>query len=266
MNLRSYGIGNPPTPPYFPHQVTPSSTTEMRTKLFPDETAEALDELEYHPHHGHTASVRGATAGVAPGGSGSGPSSSSSPELASNTEAVVGAGVGASPPPGAGSGNADKNRADGNGAAVGAVGEDARKGAGQGGGKDKNSGAGEGTGTMIQRMNKTFRPDPLGAYTGDRSTLRFKPRRQEGLTKLKPRQQRTIFDASQISPMLQVRTRGCWFPSTDGFFSVVSFLSQRLRAVAECLVSRSRIFLKPCSRVSCMFVRHANAEEGGRRR
>ena len=58
---------------------------------------------------------------------------------------------------------------------------------------------------MIQRMNKTFRPDPLGAYTGDRSTLRFKPKRQEGLTTLRPRQQRTIFDAAQISPMLQVR-------------------------------------------------------------
>ncbi|CAM9804553.1 unnamed protein product [Hapterophycus canaliculatus] len=56
---------------------------------------------------------------------------------------------------------------------------------------------------MIQRMNKTFRPDPLGAYTGDRNTLRFKPKRQEGLTTLRPRQQRTIFDAAQISPMLQ---------------------------------------------------------------
>lgn len=255
---------HPPHHPYSPHQVTPSSTTEMRTKLFPDETAEALDELEYHPHHGHAAGVRGATAGVAPGGSGSGPSSSSSPELASNTEAVVGGGVGASPPPGAGSGSADTNGADGNGAAVGAVGADARKGAGQGGGKNKNSGAADGTGTMIQRMNKTFRPDPLGAYTGDRSTLRFKPRRQEGLTKLKPRQQRTIFDASQISPMLQVRTRDSWFPSTDGSFNVVSFLSQRLRVVARCVVSRSRIILTPCSRVSCMFVRHASVGGGGR--
>lgn len=52
-------------------------------------------------------------------------------------------------------------------------------------------------------MNKTFRPDPLVAYTGDRSTLRFKPRRQEGLTTLRPRQQRIGFNAAQISPMLQ---------------------------------------------------------------
>lgn len=71
-------------------------------------------------------------------------------------------------------------------------------------------GVGEGVGgegTMNQRMSKTFRPDPLGAYTGDRSTLRFKPKRQEGLTTLRPRQQRTIFDAAQISPMLQVKRR-----------------------------------------------------------
>lgn len=161
----------------------------MRTKLFPDETAEALDELEYHPHHVHAPGSRSS------GSVGTGSTGPASAGLPPPSEAAVGARDRASPSPGTGSGKGAK---EGSGTAVSTT--EHEKGDG---GRPKSKGR-EGEGTMIQRMNKTFRPDPLGAYTGDRSTLRFKPRRQEGLTTLRPRQQRTIFDASQISPMLQV--------------------------------------------------------------
>ena len=199
--------------------MTPSSTTEMRTKLFPDEAAEALDELEYHPHHVHapgarttttTSGVTAATAAAAAAAAASGGGGASSPPP---PEAVVGAdGDNRIASPAGGDGGIE--------AGGGATGtpegqpESGRSSSEKGGRKDrvatggKGASAGEGgEGTMIQRMNKTFRPDPLGAYTGDRSTLRFKPKRQEGLTTLRPRQQRTIFDAAQISPMLQVRVR-----------------------------------------------------------
>lgn len=212
-----------------PHQVTPSCTTEMRTKLFPDEAAEAMDELEYHPHHVHAPGTRattGASVGMAAavvaatsasGGGGSGPPSTAGGESSpSETEGGAGAGGGKRSIP---------NGGDKEGGPAPASKESGRGGGGSGPGKGKKEGvAGEegrgGTGgggeegTIIQRMNKTFRPDPLMAYTGDRSTLRFKPKRQEGLTTLRPRQQRTIFDAAQISPMLQVKEaegqlRGC---------------------------------------------------------
>ncbi|CAM9228189.1 unnamed protein product [Choristocarpus tenellus] len=52
-------------------------------------------------------------------------------------------------------------------------------------------------------MSHTFRPNPLLQYTGDRSTLRFKPQKRDRMTTLLPMQQRTVFDAAQISPMLQ---------------------------------------------------------------
>lgn len=175
-------------------QVTPSSTTEMRTKLFPDEAAEALDELEYHPHHGHAPGTRASGGGV-----GTGAIPPPPPGPSPSPDGAIGVGERPSVLPGTGSGaNAVVS--------VGGEGNDA-VGLVEGGKDDSGQGKKKGTrrgGTMMQRMNKTFRPDPLAAYTGDRSTLRFKPRRQEGLTTLRPRQQRTIFDASQISPMLQV--------------------------------------------------------------
>lgn len=214
----------------------------MRTKLFPDEVAESLDDLEYHPHHVHApgtratgaaasvgvaaAAVAAAAAAAATGASGGGGGSGPPPPTAagggvlSASEAVGGGG-------GAGTGNGEKSLTSPAGDGTGGVGGETATGgllesgtddgstgsAGKGGKKDggarerrnrSRGGGGGGEGTMIQRMNKTFRPDPLGAYTGDRSTLRFKPKRQEGLTTLRPRQQRTIFDSAQISPMLQV--------------------------------------------------------------
>lgn len=195
-------------------QVIPSSTIEMRTKLFPDETAEALDELEYHPHHVHASGARGSggpTPGApapagATGAAGAVPSTASSPTApgvpANSPQAVFGGGIGAEASP-----RAVESAQGGGGGAVGAAGDgtEARGACGRGGSRGRKDGGGEGKGaSMMQRMSKTFRPDPLAAYAGDRSTLKFKPRRQEGLTTLRPRQQRTVFDAAQISPLLQV--------------------------------------------------------------
>ncbi|CAM9670310.1 unnamed protein product [Ectocarpus sp. 4 AP-2014] len=199
-------------------EVTPSCTTEMRTKLFPDEAAEAMDELEYHPHHVHAPGTRattGASVGMAAavvaatsasGGGGSGPpliAGGGSPP--SETEGGAGAGGGKRSTPNGGEkegGPSPASKESGRGGGGSGPGKGKKEGvAGEEGG-DGAGGGGE-EGTVIQRMNKTFRPDPLMAYTGDRSTLKFKPKRQEGLTTLRPRQQRTIFDAAQISPMLQ---------------------------------------------------------------
>lgn len=152
-----------------------------------------MDELEYHPHHVHTTGSRPAGAGA---GSGAPPPSGVPPP---SEAAVSGAGDRISASPGMRPGKKNGRKGGAEGASVADAGG---SGAGGGdGGRGKSGGDGS---TMMQRMNKTFRPDPLGAYTGDRSTLRFKPRRQEGSTMLRPRQQRTVFDASQISPMLQV--------------------------------------------------------------
>lgn len=193
----------------------------MRIKLFPDEMAESLDDLEYHPHHVHAPGTRtttgaaasvgvaAAAAAAASGGGGSGPPPpASAGGVSSPSEAVAGVGAGGGKP--AASSSRDGTEG-GGGAATGVPESGKDDGSGSVGKGTKNGAAGEridesrgGEGTMIQRMTKTFRPDPLGAYTGHRGTLRFKPKRQEGLTTLRPRQQRTIFDSAQISPMLQV--------------------------------------------------------------
>lgn len=171
----------------------------MRTKLFPDETAEALDELEYHPHHVHASAGRVTGAAGASGSAAGSPTPLGVPTIPS--QAVLGGGVGAESSPGIGA------TGGGEGGTVGV--HSAGEGEGGDDENDSQNSKSRGTGgtTMMQRMNKTFRPDPLVAYTGDRSTLRFKPRRQEGLTTLRPRQQRIGFNAAQISPMLQVRRR-----------------------------------------------------------
>lgn len=162
-----------------------------------------MDELEYHPHHVHTTGSRPAGGGA---GSGAPPPSGVPPP---SEAAVGGAGDRISASPGMRPGKKNGRKGGAEGVSVAAGGS----GAGGGdGGRGKSGGDGS---TMMQRMNKTFRPDPLGAYTGDRSTLRFKPRRQEGSTMLRPRQQRTVFDASQISPMLQVGGGGSPF-AADG--------------------------------------------------
>jgi Protein of unknown function len=59
----------------------------------------------------------------------------------------------------------------------------------------------------MKAMSKTYRPQPLGHLTGDRSSLRFKPPVPDNLCALKPHQERTQFDTSQISPMLQAYLR-----------------------------------------------------------
>lgn len=186
----------------------------MRTKLFPDEAAEALDELEYHPHHVYTSSSR------APGGMASTRGSGTSTNMAltiTETEATVESGaddksslrIGANSKEslevknGPSDGNIVREKGNSGVATPANRGGEVRGEPGS-----SNSGGAAEAGTMMQRMNKTFRPDPLSAYTGDRITLRFKPRRQEGLTTLRPRQVRTVFDASQISPMLQVTSLG----------------------------------------------------------
>eukprot|EP00904_Undaria_pinnatifida_P003688 jgi/Undpi1/1331/HiC_scaffold_11.g04723.m1 len=179
-------------------EITPSSTTEMRTKLFPDETAEAMDDLEYHPHHVHTTGARSAGPGVGSGSGASPPAGVPPP-----SEIAKGAGERSLATPGTGPTKTNTRKGAAESGASGADGGGTVAGGGERG-SGKSGGDG---GTMMQRMNKTFRPDPLGAYTGDRSTLRFKPRRQEGSTMLRPRQQRTVFDASQISPMLQEHLR-----------------------------------------------------------
>lgn len=188
----------PSDPPHSPPQITPSSTTEMRTKLFPDETAEAMDDLEYHPHHVHTTGARSAGPGVGSGSGASPPAGVPPP-----SEIAKGAGERSLATPGTGPTKTNTRKGAAESGASGADGGGTVAGGGERG-SGKSGGDG---GTMMQRMNKTFRPDPLGAYTGDRSTLRFNPRRQEGSTMLRPRQQRTVFDASQISPMLQVGGR-----------------------------------------------------------
>lgn len=196
----------------------------MRTKLFPDEAVEALDELEYHPHHVHASGARASGAVTGSGGGAgvgtgtTGPQSSTAlPKNASDT-AIGGGGVGSTASLGGlptGSGRSSVRGDDvaggslggrGDGTGITALGKSGEVDGGEGGsavGGERGKGRSSAN-TKMQRMNKTFRPDPLGAYTGDRSTLRFKPRRQEGLKTLRPRQLRTVFDASQISPMLQV--------------------------------------------------------------
>jgi Protein of unknown function len=59
----------------------------------------------------------------------------------------------------------------------------------------------------MKAMSKTYRPQPLGHLTGDRASLRFKPQVPDNLCALKPHQERTQFDTSQISPMLQAYLR-----------------------------------------------------------
>lgn len=181
-----------------PVQVTPSSTTEMRTKLFPDEAAEALDELEYHPHHVHGPGTRAPGGGVGATTVGAGHPATTSTLASSPEPAIETGGTSSASFDETGSGRLGKGGAAGNRSSLAG-------GTVEGGNERKVGAEGGAEGTLMQRMNKTFRPDPLGAYTGDRSTLKFKPRRQEGLIKLRPRQLRTVFDASQISPMLQVR-------------------------------------------------------------
>lgn len=179
--------------------------------MFPDETAEALDELEYHPHHVHGPGTRaaGAGGGGTVGGAGSSvPSASTSAQQGlptSSSEAELGVGQRASDSAGVAAAILARSVSEG-GSRVGThkPNEDGEKERAWKR-RDTTKDARESGGTMMQQMSKTFRPDPLEAYTGGTSTLRFKPKRQEGLTTLRPRQQRTIFDASQISPMLQVR-------------------------------------------------------------
>lgn len=184
----------------------------MRTKLYPDEAAEALDELEYHPYHAHTSGARVSGVPGAPANTIAASAAAVPAALPPNlTEAVIGGGVKALIPPSGVTGGHGGGMRGSNDVGMPEPGKGKGGGGGNEEGRKKKGGGGPGEGpggrrgdTMMQRMNKTFRPDPLSVYTGDRCTLSFKPRRQEGLTVQRPRQQRTVFDASQISPMLQV--------------------------------------------------------------
>lgn len=174
-------------------QVNPLSIVEIRTKLFPDETAEATDEREfrYQPHHLHSPGMR--SMNVEPAGLSTTTGFSSLSEacgvrVGDRSEVFTGAVSGVGALGGAGSNVAKAGSSAG------------RKECGQ---KEEN-GSSKGETVVIQGMLKTFRPNPLEPYTVNWSALRFKPRRLEDPEKLKPRQQRTVFDASQISPMLQV--------------------------------------------------------------
>ncbi|CAM9625683.1 unnamed protein product [Discosporangium mesarthrocarpum] len=184
-------------------EVTPALITEMQAKLFPDEVGEAAEDLDYHPPSMHSAASKSATgvvAALAVGDGGGAKREGSRP---------------VSPQDGVRAGGKEPQLG-GRGGAMGVKAKEGGKEAeiGGAGGAVANAGekcAGErvmkgqvgAEGTMMQRMSKTFRPNPLSAYTGDRSTLRFKPLMTEGLTTLRPRQQRMLFDAAQISPMLQ---------------------------------------------------------------
>ena len=53
------------------------------------------------------------------------------------------------------------------------------------------------------KNSASYRPNPIMSYTGDRSSLRFKPLVPEGLERLRGRQERGKFNATQISPMMQ---------------------------------------------------------------
>lgn len=164
---------------------------EVRTKLFPDETTEATDEEEFHyqPNRVHSPGMRSMDAdSVAPSTTTgfSLPSKASRVKVRDGSVGFTGAVSGVGAPGGAGS-NVTKASA-------------GRKDWGQ----KEGSGDDKGETVVSQGMLRTFRPNPLGPYTANRSALRFKPRKLEDPEKLKTRQQRTVFDASQISPMLQV--------------------------------------------------------------
>ena len=150
---------------------------EIRAKLFPGETVEGFDEIEYQGKRGR--GVGSVAVGVASEVFGGRRGRFS---LSPGTEPGAGAEAGAGSTKGETVTVARERREDGKGRND----------------RDKKSG------TMIQRLTRTFRPNPLSVYTEDRGTLGLKPGRLEGVKARRSRPQRTAFDASQVSPMLQV--------------------------------------------------------------
>lgn len=166
---------------------------EVRTRLFPDETTEATDEQEfqYQPNHVHSPRMRSVNEdSVAP-------STTTGFSLSSKASGVK-SGDGSEAFTGVVSGEGAPGESCSNVAKTNATARIKKLS------QKEESRDEKGETVASEGMLRTFRPNPLGPYTANRNALKFKPTRLEKPEKLKTRQQRTVFDASQISPMLQV--------------------------------------------------------------